>query len=77
MTTTTQLKLRFRDSNGRLVGFTINPPVVPVNMDDVDALMDLIIATDTFYTYTGGSIVSKHDVRLYVEETEPLVEYEE
>ena len=77
MTTTTQLKLRFRDSNGRLVGFTINLPVLPVNMADVDALMDLIIATDTFYTYTDGSIVSKYDVRLYVEDVQPLAEYEE
>ena len=76
MNTTIQLKLRFRDSNGRIVGFTINPPVLPVNMADVDALMDLIILSDTFYTYTGGSIVSKHDVRLYVEEVEPLADYD-
>jgi hypothetical protein len=77
MTTTTQLKMRFRDSNGRVVGFTINPPALPVDMDDVDALMDLIIATDTFYTYTGGSIIEKLDVRLFVEEVESLVDYEE
>ncbi len=59
MTVTKRLRLRFRDSNERIVSFTINPPVEPVNLADVEELMDLIISTDLFYTYTGGQILKK------------------
>jgi hypothetical protein len=70
-----QLVLRFRDSNERLVSFTINPPAEPVDLSAVEELMDLIIASDTFYTYTGGSIVAKVDVRLHTEQIEPVAEF--
>ncbi len=76
MSITKSLRMRFRDSNGRMVTFTVNPPILPVNLDDVEALMDLIVATNTFYTYTGGSIVTKVDVKLHTEEVEPLIDYE-
>jgi len=54
MAATKRLTMRFRDSNDRIVSFTVNPPVDPVDLTEVDALMDLIINTDTFYSYTGG-----------------------
>ncbi len=73
---TKSLRMRFKDSNERLVTFTVNPPVIPVDMADVEALMDLIIETNTFYTYTGGSIVSKVDVKLHTEEVEPLIAFD-
>jgi fumarate reductase subunit C len=73
---TKSLRMRFKDSNNRLVTFTVNPPVMPVNLADVEALMDLIIETNTFYTYTGGSIVTKVDVKLHTEEVEPLTDFE-
>ena len=59
MTVTKRLRLRFRDSNDRIVSFTINPPAEPVNLADVEELMDLIISTDLFYTYTGGRLLKK------------------
>jgi fumarate reductase subunit C len=73
---TKSLRMRFKDSNNRLVTFTVNPPVMPVNLADVEALMELIIETNTFYTYTGGSIVTKVDVKLHTEEVEPLTDFE-
>ncbi len=76
MSITKSLRMRFKDSNNRLVTFTVNPPVMPVNLADVEALMNLIIETNTFYTYTGGSIVTKVDVKLHTEEVEPLTDFE-
>lgn len=76
MAYTKRLRMRFRDSNERLVTITVNPPVEPVSLADVNTLMDLIIASDIFYTYTGGRIVEKVDVRLHTEEVEPLGDFE-
>ena len=76
MAATKRLTMRFRDSNDRIVSFTVNPPVDPVDLTEVDALMDLIINTDTFYSYTGGAIVAKIDVQLHTEEIDALAEYE-
>ena len=70
-----RLVMRFLDSNERIVSFTINPPAEPVNLADVEELMDLIIASNTFYTYTGGAIVEKVDVRLHTEQIEPVAEF--
>ncbi len=72
---TRRLRLRFRDSNGRIISFTVNPPKEPVSVSDAKALMDLIIISNTFYTYTGGAIVEKLDVQLHTEEIEPVTEF--
>jgi len=68
--------MRFRDSNDRLISFTVNPPVEPVDLQDVETLMDLIISTNIFYTYTGGSIITKVDVKLHSEEIELVANFE-
>ena len=76
MPVTKRLRLRFLGSNDRIVSFPINPPVEPVALSYVEELMDLIISSNTFYTYTGGSIVKKVDARLHTEELEPLAEFD-
>ncbi len=76
MTVTKRLRLRFRDSNERIVSFTINPPAEPVNLILVEELMDLIISTNLFYTYTGGQVVEKLDAALHTAEVEPVGEFE-
>jgi hypothetical protein len=76
MAATKRLTMRFRDSNDRIVSFTVNPPVDPVDLTEVDALMDLIINTDTFYSYTGGAIVEKIDVQMQSEDIISLADYE-
>ncbi len=74
MDTTKRLRLRFRDSNDRIISFSITPARVPVNVSDVLALMELIIGTDSFYTYTGGSIVEKLDANLHTETINPVID---
>ncbi len=76
MTVTKRLRLRFRDSNERIVSFTINPPAEPVNLILVEELMDLIISTNLFYTYTGGQVVEKLDAALHTAEVESVGEFE-
>ena len=76
MAVTKRLRLRFRDSNNRIVSFTINPPAEPVNMAHVEELMNLIISTDLFYTYTGGQIAEKLDAALHTEEIEPVIDFD-
>ncbi|RQD73134.1 MAG: DUF2922 domain-containing protein [Candidatus Syntrophonatronum acetioxidans] len=67
-----RLRMRFRDSNDRVVSFTVNPALTPVNESDVLALMDLIINSNSFYTFTGGDIISKVDAILYTIEEEEI-----
>ncbi len=74
-TTVKRLQMRFRDNNGRIVGLSVNPPKEPVNMADVQEVMDLVLGTNMFYTFTGGDIVEKLDVRLYTAEYETLEEF--
>ncbi len=74
MVTTKRLRMRFLDSNDRIVSFSITPARVPVNVNDVLAVMELIISTDSFYTYTGGSIVEMIDANLHTETVSPVIE---
>ncbi len=74
--TTTRLRMRFRDSNDRIVSVTVNPPKVPVNGSDVAEFMDQVIATNVFYTWTGGDIVEKVDAKLHTDVTEEIAEFE-
>ena len=67
-----RLRMRFRDSNDRLVSFTVNPALTPVEEIDVLALMDLIISSSAFYTFTGGDIISRVDATLYTIEEEEI-----
>lgn len=70
-----QLRMRFRDSNGAIVSFTVNPPAQPVAMQEVEDLMDYIITSNTFYTFTGGQITEKLDVLLVTTETDTIIDF--
>ena len=76
MDVTKRLRLRFRDSNDCIISLTINPPAEPVNMTDVNELMDYIISSNTFYTYSGGHLVEKLDVSMHTEEVEVITEFD-
>ncbi len=58
------LRMRFRDSNNRIVSFSVSPPVQPVDVQNVEDLMDLIISSNAFYTYTEGDVIEKVDALL-------------
>ncbi len=72
MAATCSLRMRFLDSNERIVSFTVTPAKTPVVVSDVTDLMDLIITTNAFYTYTDGDIVSKVDAVLITTEKDEL-----
>ncbi len=58
------LRMRFRDSNNRIVSFTISPPQQPVDLVDLEAIMQLIVDSNAFFTYTEGDVVEKLDAQL-------------
>ncbi len=72
MSVTHSLRLRFRDTNDALVSFTITPAQVPVDTDDITELMNLILSTNAFYTYTEGDIHIKVDALLVATEEEEV-----
>ncbi len=72
MSVTYSLRLRFRDTNDALVSFTITPALVPVDTDDITELMNLILSTNAFYTYTEGDIHKKVDALLIATEEEEV-----
>ena len=72
MSVTYSLRLRFRDTNDVLVSFTITPALVPVDTDDITELMNLILSTNAFYTYTEGDIHKKVDALLVATEEEEV-----
>ncbi len=47
-------------------------PKEPVNLSDVQEVMDLVLGSNMFYTFTGGDIVEKYDLRLYTAEYDTL-----
>lgn len=74
--TTVRLRMRFRDSNDRIVSFSVNPPRLPVNTADVSDFMDQVIATNAFYTWTGGNIVEKVDAVVHTAVTDTIADFE-
>ncbi len=69
------LRMRFRDSNGRIVSFTVSPPLQPVDVKDVGDLMDLIISSNAFFTYTEGDVIEKVDALLITVAGETVIEW--
>ena len=69
------LRLRFRDSNGCLVSFSVSPPLQPMVVADVGELMDLIISSNAFFTYTEGDVVEKVDALLITVAGETVIEW--
>ena len=52
------LQLVFSTEEGRTVSMTLADPVEPVDVQDVEGVMDLIIGKDIFQT-SSGAIVGK------------------
>lgn len=69
------LRMRFRDSNNRIVTFSVSPPALPVVENDVEEMMELIISTNAFFTYTGGDVVEKVDALLVTVAGETIINW--
>ncbi|WP_067730630.1 DUF2922 domain-containing protein [Oceanobacillus damuensis] len=58
-----KLELKFENQDGKIVTYSLDQPVEPVNPATVNAAMDEIIAQNAF-TSTGGDLVTKKSARL-------------
>lgn len=58
-----QLQLRFQNEEGRIVTFTLDSPDEPVDVEEVNNVMEEIIDENAF-TSAGGELVDKHSARI-------------
>ena len=58
-----QLELRFLNTDGRIVTFTLDDPKEPIDAEEVNGVMDEVLAENAF-TSSGGELVGKHSARV-------------
>jgi len=58
-----KLELKFTNEDGKVVTFSLENPIEPVDPSAVSAAMDTIINENAF-TSTGGDLVEKHSARI-------------
>lgn len=58
-----KLELKFRNEDGKMVTYSLDNPVEPVDAAAVNAAMDEIITQNAF-TSSGGNIVVKDSARI-------------
>ena len=71
MTTTKVLKLTFTTTGGKNVTLTVANPKEDLTKDEVEAIMDAIIAKNIFFT-SSGELSSKRDARIVGTTTDDL-----
>jgi hypothetical protein len=57
------LELKFKNTDGKTVTYSLEKPIEPVDPAAVSAAMDEIITQNAFST-SGGDLVSKHSARV-------------
>lgn len=66
------LELKFKNVDGKIVTLSLEEPIDPIDPDEVNRVMDEIIAADAF-TSKGGGLVEKYSAQIterYVQEIE-------
>ncbi|ASK62251.1 hypothetical protein CFK37_08795 [Virgibacillus phasianinus] len=58
-----KLELKFENEEGKVVTYTLDKPVEPVDLVAVNNAMDEIIAQNVF-TSSGGNLVAKQSARI-------------
>ncbi|MCP3026305.1 DUF2922 domain-containing protein [Halobacillus sp. A5] len=58
-----KLELKFLNEEERVVTFSIDHPIEPVNEEDINAAMDAMIEENCFFS-SGGDLVSKKEARI-------------
>ncbi|WP_068675231.1 DUF2922 domain-containing protein [Oceanobacillus sp. Castelsardo] len=69
-----KLELKFTNEDGKIVTYSLENPIEPVNPSAVSAAMDTIINENAF-TSTGGDLIEKHSARI-VENTVEEIDME-
>ena len=67
------LRMTFNSMQGSAVSFTLPEPQVDLTAAAIEAVMDQIIAKNIFIT-TGGTLVSKRDIKIIDTTTDDLYE---
>jgi len=70
----TNLQLIFKNAQGRNVTLTVSNPVVPVNSEEVQNAMDLIVNKNIFLT-SGGEIQEKVGAQLITREVTEIISF--
>ncbi len=55
--------MKFTNQDGKIVTYSLDKPIEPVNVASIHAAMDEIIAQNAF-TSTGGDLIAKKSARL-------------
>ena len=58
-----KLELKFTNEDGKMVTYSLENPIEPVDPAAINAAMDVIINENAF-TSTGGDLVEKHSARI-------------
>ncbi|MGJ9459993.1 MULTISPECIES: DUF2922 domain-containing protein [Oceanobacillus] len=58
-----KLEMKFTNQDGKIVTYSLDKPIEPVNVASIHAAMDEIIAQNAF-TSTGGDLIAKKSARL-------------
>lgn len=70
-----RLEMRFENQAGRIVTFTLDDPVEPIDYDAVNEAMDVVIAQNAFGS-NGGDLLKKHSARVVEQTIEDIDIYE-
>lgn len=65
------LELKFENADGKIVTYSLEKPIEPVDPAAVTAAMDTIIAENAFTT-SGGNLVAKKSARVVERNVEDI-----
>ncbi|MFS0751228.1 DUF2922 domain-containing protein [Oceanobacillus sp. 1P07AA] len=58
-----RLELKFTNQEGKVVTYSLDQPIEPVDTNAINAAMDTIISENAF-TSSGGDLIEKHSARI-------------
>lgn len=69
-----RLQLQFENQEGKIVTYTLDDPVEPIDHGAVNEAMDTIIAQNAFNS-SGGDLIAKRSARVVEQITEDIEIY--
>ncbi|MDY0409427.1 DUF2922 domain-containing protein [Virgibacillus soli] len=66
-----RLELRFENEEGKIVTYTLDDPAEPVDPEQVNEVMDEIIAENVLFS-NGGDLVAKRSARVVEQNIEEI-----
>ncbi|GGN61262.1 MULTISPECIES: DUF2922 domain-containing protein [Oceanobacillus] len=69
-----RLQMQFENQEGKVVTYTLDDPVEPIDHEAVNEAMDTVIAQNAFNS-SGGELVAKRGARVVEQITEEIEIY--